>query len=184
LCAQSKARIDHPPDCRSARHCPVTTLRVAISKRRSNGASGGRSTRALHEPEYSAVLPERAARQAPVHPADDFAADHVPRAVVALFAPVSVHVPVTAPLLASTTAVHVPCTVRPDVLRAVHVFGPRPSRRAEASCSGAAPVAARAATTNTRRTGSHIVLIFASDRARERGSPFPINGPPRDMMRP
>jgi hypothetical protein len=153
---QSNARIDHPPDCAPARHCPVTAPRVAISKRRPNGASGGRSRPALHEPEYSAVLPERAARQAPVHPADDFAADHVPRAAILRFASVSVHVPVTAPVLASIAAVHVPCSVRPDALRALQVFGPRPSR-ADASCCGAAPVASSAAaTTLSKRSGSHI----------------------------
>lgn len=115
-----KARIDHAPDCLPARQLPLTTVFAAVSKRSAKLAFGLRLTLALHVPEYSALLPDTAARHAPFHPVRDFAADHPPRLTVRPFASTSVHVPLTAPVVGSATAVQVPPSVSPVLLLAVH----------------------------------------------------------------
>ena len=93
-------RIDHDPACFPARHVPLTASTPRPSRRRSASfACASRSTPALHVPEYSVLPPVAIARQAPVQPAGDFAADHPPRATVWPRASERVHVPVDRPSL-------------------------------------------------------------------------------------
>jgi len=112
--------MDHDPDWLMVRQLPLTAVFRAASKRSASRALPLRLTPPLHLPEYSPLLPETDARQDPVHPAADFAADHAPRLNVWPFASTSVHVPVTVPLVASATAVHVPTSVSPVLFLALH----------------------------------------------------------------
>ena len=115
--------MDQDPEYPPYRHLPLTTLCTAFSNRSANPARLLRLTLALHVPVYSPSRPEMTARQAPVHPAGDFDADHPPSVIVLPCASTSVHVPVTVPFVVSGTAVHVPPSVRPVLLLALHVFG-------------------------------------------------------------
>jgi len=133
---QSDARIDHAPDCRPARQAPLTTVFTASSKRSAKRTSGSRSTSALHVPAYSPLLPDTAARQAPVHPFGDFAADHAPRLTIVPFSSMRVHVPVTAPVFGSGVAVQVPPSVRPARFDALQE--PRAVSRPAVPCGTAA----------------------------------------------
>jgi len=151
------ARIDHAPDRLPARQVPLTALCTAFSKRSTNRASALRSTPDAHVPENSPSRPAMIARQAPVHPVADFAADHPPFATVPPCGPRSVHVPVTLPRVESATAVHVPTSVRPPPVVAAHVperllrAFPAESERATA-CALDAWTAERSST-HTRRSG-------------------------------
>src|SRR5215217_49019 len=109
----SNARTDHAPDCPPVRQFPLTTVCTAILNRSAKPTSALRLTRALHVPEYSALLPETAARHSPVHPVRDLAADHPPLVTGLPLASMTVHVPVTVPVVGSVMAVHVPPSVRP-----------------------------------------------------------------------
>ena len=120
--SHSNARMDHAPDCPPARQLPLTTVCIANLNRSAKGAPGLSSTAALHVPEYSVLLPETAARQPPVHPVRDFAADHPPLVTGLPLASRTVHVPVTVPAAGPVMAVHVPPSVRPVLLLALHVF--------------------------------------------------------------
>jgi len=120
--SHSNTLMDHAPDCPRARQVPLTAFCTAILKRSAKPASGLRSALALHVPEYSSLLPETAARHAPVQPVRDFAADHPPLVTGLPLASLTVHVPVTAPVVGSVVAVHVPPSVRPVLLLALHVF--------------------------------------------------------------
>src|SRR5215211_6748318 len=92
-------RIDHAPDSPPTRQVPLTMACIAFSKRSASGASGFPSTAAVQVPEYSPARPDISARQAPVHPWGDFAADHAPSARALPCASTSVHVPVTVPVV-------------------------------------------------------------------------------------
>jgi hypothetical protein len=115
--------MDQAPRCGPARQVPLTTACAAARKSSAKGASAASCRLVSQVPEYSPVLPDAAARQPPVHPVGDFAADHPPRANVRFCASMSVHAPLTAPVAGSTLYVHVPMNLPPLLVVALHVFG-------------------------------------------------------------
>src|SRR6185503_9593203 len=106
---------------------------------------------------YSRRCPAVAARQLPVHPVVDFAADQPPVAIVRPCASSSVHVPVTPPVFRCSITVHVPPTGRPSLLRAAHELTRcRPSTLGVCWSAGAPCRAA----VRIRKTVSPVICAF------------------------
>jgi len=70
--SHGEARTDHAPEYAPAFHVPVTTARIADSKRSARSDLDASAVSAVHVPEYSPP-PATMARQAPFHACGDFA---------------------------------------------------------------------------------------------------------------